>query len=93
MTPMQRSACFAVKGLRFGGAHWSRQFAGRMARAAEHKHWPEIALTQKQILALSRVVLRFRRQINNPHVQFWAQRTLAEAAWPGEAAQKLDPSP
>jgi hypothetical protein len=50
-----------------------------MIRRAECPAWPEIALTPRQLGRLARTVRKFRRQIGNPHLQFWAQRVLAEA--------------
>jgi hypothetical protein len=81
MTPMQRNACESLRGLRFGRCGGYREFARLMVRSAEIGAWPAIQLTPKQIQRLARAIRRFRRQINDANLLFWAQRVLAEAAF------------
>lgn len=80
MTRMQRKACLSLAGLSYGRADWCRQFGRKMVRLAERKDWQLLNLTPRQLLTLARVVSRFRRQIANPNLQFWSQRTLVESA-------------
>lgn len=79
MTPMQRRACLALGQITFG--HFpigARRFAQSMIERAESERWKSIELSGKQLAAVARTVRKFRRQVKNPHVLFWAQRLLAE---------------
>jgi hypothetical protein len=79
MTPMQRTACWSLARINCG--HFpdgAKMFMCSMIERAESERWESIALTKRQLAAVARTVQRFRRQINNPHVLFWAQRFLFE---------------
>jgi hypothetical protein len=82
VTPIQRSACLALKGVSFGlvsgGQHL---FARSMVRRGECPGWALIELSPKQLTRLAQTVRKFRRQIRNPDLQFWAQRVLADASF------------
>jgi hypothetical protein len=81
MTAMQRQACLSLGQITFG--HFptgARRFVRSMIERAESDRWESITLTGRQLAAVARTVRRFRRQVNNPHVLFWAQRILVELA-------------
>lgn len=82
MTPIQRKACLALRGLAFGRLGGYRSFARAMVGVAELQCWSLIELTDWQIQRLAQSVRKFRRQIRNPHLLFWAQRTLTELKLP-----------
>lgn len=78
MTTIQRKACLALRGLAFGHHAGARSFGKAMIRRADDPAWFDIDLTPTQLTRLAKCVRKFRRQIRNPHLLFWAQRVLAE---------------
>jgi hypothetical protein len=81
VTPIQRRACLSLAQITFGHfAVGAKRFVRSMIERAESDRWQSIELTGKQLAAVARTIRRFRRQVNNPHILFWAQRTLVELA-------------
>lgn len=80
MTPIQRRACLALSpiSVAYGRAQFSRRFGHCMQRRAESPRWEWIELTPRQLHRLATNLRRYRRQIRNQDLLFWAQRTLAE---------------
>ena len=81
MTPIQRRACLSLRRIKLG--HFptrAHRFVQSMINLAEKDRWESIELSAKQRAGVARTVRRFRRQVNDPNVLFWAQRTLVELA-------------
>lgn len=81
MTPIQRRACLSLDRITFG--HFpvgARRFVRSMIDTAAKEHWQSIELRAKQLAAVARTLRRFRRQVNDPNILFWAQRILVELA-------------
>lgn len=79
MTPIQRRACLALYPVSYGRLIGPRAFALAMHRRADGEGWRSIQLTDRQLERLANHVRKFRRQIGDPNLLFWAQRVLAEA--------------
>jgi hypothetical protein len=75
---MQRRACRALQHVAYGRSQALRNFGRGMAKRASRDDWQSIELTPRQLERIARTVRRYRRQITNPNLLFWAQRTLAE---------------
>jgi hypothetical protein len=79
MTPIQRRACLSLRRITFG--HFptgARRFVASMIDVAGQDRWQSIELSAKQLAAIARTLRRFRRQVNDPNILFWAQRILVE---------------
>jgi hypothetical protein len=81
VTTIQRQACLSLNGLHYGRYEFYRNFGRSMVRLAEQPAWPLIELSDNQLYRLARAVRKFRRQINDPDLLFWAQRVLADATF------------
>jgi hypothetical protein len=97
MTPMQRRACLSLREITFG--HFptgARRFVRSMIDIAELHHWESIELSAQQLAGVARTLQRFRRQVNDANVLFWAQRMLVELATipaGNPAIQREEPCP
>jgi len=74
---MQRRACRALQHVAYGRAQSLRNFGRAIAKRASRDEWQSIELTPRQLERVARTIRRYRRQITNPNLLFWAQRTLA----------------
>jgi hypothetical protein len=83
VTRIQRQACLAAGKIRFGRnpkTMGGRAFAKAMSRRGSSGAWKAIELSSRQLWRLARLIRKYRRQIADPNLLFWAQRTLAESS-------------
>ena len=77
MTPIQRRACLSLRGIVLSKfAPWRLRKA--LIARGESERWRSTELTARQLACLARLVRRYRRQIGDSNLLFWAQRVLAE---------------
>ncbi len=90
MTPIQRRACLALSGVtlsRFSPRH----FRYAVVELAQSDRWPAVELSAKQVALLARTVRKYRRQIGDANLLFWAQRVLAEGSIDSKLEEPCQP--
>jgi hypothetical protein len=83
MTRIQRQACLAAGKILFGRnpvMMGGRPFARAMSRRGSSGAWKLIELSDRQVFRLALLIRTYRRQVGDPNLLFWAQRTLVEAS-------------